>query len=222
MHMAKLANSAKFLALGCVFWGLTAFPATADGETYSRTLQQDVFAGEVHSLELDLGTGDLTIEGTKGRNVEVTVTLTCGRESEAKCRRRADRLSIKPRRKKGLLLIRLKGASRGKAGGISADMHIKVPRRLALEVDMLEGNVTISKMRSHIEVDAVAGDVDLQGRKQDLAEVKAAVGVGKVDLWLDEGRIEGSGFPRSVNWHGDGSAEWEVDLGTGDISVRLE
>lgn len=212
----------RAMALAFVVCTLMASSAAADGETYSRTLQQEVFAGEVHSLELDLGIGDITIEGTNGRNVEVTVELTCGREDDAKCRRRADRLSIKPRRKKGLLLIRLKGASRGKAGGISANMHVKVPRRLALEVDVLDGDVTISKMRSHIEVDVGAGDVDLNGRKQDVAQFKGAVGVGKVDLWLDEGRIEGSGFPRSVSWHGDGAAEWEVDIGTGDVSARLE
>lgn len=212
---------AKVLTVSCaVVMGLAA-TAPAQGVVV-RTLQQDVFAGEVHSLEIDLGIGNITIEGTDGRDVEVEVDLTCGRENEAKCRQRAERIRLVPRRNKGLLKVRLKGTPRGRAGGISAEMRLKIPRRLAIELDLQAGNVTLSQMQSHLEVDVTAGDVDITGNQADLSEVKLAVGVGKADLWLEEGRIEGTGFPRSLSWHGDGTAEWEVDIGTGDVSVRLE
>lgn len=200
---------------------LLAASAMAE-KTVRKKIEQTVFAGEVHTLEIDLGVGNITIEGTDSRDVEVEVEFSCGREDEVKCTQRAERITLVPRRKKGRLKLRLKGTPRGRAGGISAEMRLRIPRRLGIEVDLQAGNLLLSNMESHVEIDVGAGDVDINGQQASMGEIKLAVGVGKVDLWLGEGRIEGTGFPRSLNWHGNGGAELEVDIATGDVSVRLQ
>lgn len=198
----------------------TGAAAVAADETV-RTLDTRVFAGEVHTLEIDLGVGNITVEGTDSRDVEVEVDLSCGREDAVKCQNRAQRIELVPRRKKGRLKVRLKGTPRGRAGGISAEMRLRIPRRLGLEVDLQAGNIALADIESHIEVDVGAGDVDVSGQQASMSEVKVAVGVGKADLWLGDGRIEGTGFPRTLNWHGNGAAELEIDVGTGDVTVKL-
>lgn len=200
--------------------GITAWPVLADEPV--RRIEQTVFAGEVHTLEMDLGVGNITIEGTDGRDVEVEVELSCGREDADKCLRRAERIELVPRRNKGRLKLRLKGTPRGRAGGIAAEMYLRIPRRLGIEVDLQSGNLLVSGLESHMEIDVGAGDVDLKGRQASIAKVNASVTVGRADLWMSDGRIEGTGFPRSLKWQGNGTAEWEVDIGSGNASIHLQ
>ena len=54
-------------------------------------------------------------------------------------------------------------------------------------------------------------------------EVKILVGFGQADLWLGDGRIKGTGWPKAINWKGSGDARIDIDVvGSGDVSVRLE
>ncbi len=207
-----------FLALALV--GVAAVPGLAEEPV--RRFEQKVFAGEVHTLEVDLGVGNIDIEGTDGRDVEINIELFCVRQDAVKCQRRAERIELVPRRNKGRLKVRLKGTPRGRAGGVSADMVLRIPRRLGIEVDLQGGNLVVSGLSSHIEVDVAVGDVDLKGQQSDVAKVSASVAVGKADLWLGEGHIQGTGFPRSLKWQGSGEAEWEVDVGTGNVAIHLQ
>lgn len=212
--------SLKPCLLAVALLGLVAVPSLADDPV--RRLEQKVFAGEVHTLEIDLGVGNITIEGTDGRDVEADVELFCVRQDAVKCQRRAQRIELLPRRNKGRLKMRLKGTPRGRAGGVSADMVLRIPKRLGIEVDLQAGNLVVSGLSSHMEVDVAVGDVDLKGQQSDIAKVNASVAVGQADLWIGEGRIQGTGFPRSLKWQGSGEAEWEVDVGTGDVAIHLQ
>ena len=195
--------------------------AVARAET--RRIEQTFFAGNARSVEVDLTIGSLSIEGTDGRDAEVHLILTCDRADAELCERRANRIRLVPRLSGDHLSFRLKNTPRGLAGGIGAEMRLKIPRRLALEVDIAGGDVFITGMRHHIEVDSAGGDIDIGGVPQSgLQSVKVDVGIGKADLWLRDGHIKGSGFPRSITWRGSGSARIELDLGAGNANVRLE
>lgn len=187
-----------------------------------HTLEQSFYPDGADTLELDLSIGDITIEGTDGRDVEVHVTLECGREKLDRCTERARALYLRPRIRREILKVDLEGTARRRLQGISAHMKVRVPRHMALELDLRGGAVAISGMQSHLEVDSGAGDIDIVTTRQQVRSVKIDVGVGSADLWLPEGHIEGRGFPRSVTWNGSGRSEIEVDVGTGDVAVRLE
>jgi hypothetical protein len=199
---------------------LLAGDAAAQEEV--RTSDYRVFAGEAEKLHVDLSFGDLTIEGAEVRDVEVEVVFTCTRQDLEKCRRQADKIRLQPRVYGKTLDVQLQRTSRGRLSGISARMKLKVPRRLAVEVDARAGDVLVSNMDSDVEVDVGAGDVDLGHRQSLVGTVKVDVGVGNADLWLNDSRIEATGFPRSLTWRGSGTAKIEVDVGTGDVAVRLE
>ena len=203
---------------------LLAFPIFADdvAPTQVRTISQDVYPGQAGMVKIDLAIGDLDIEGSDGRDVEVEVYLFCHRSDVDGCTARAQRIYLEPRMRRGRLQIQLKRTPRNRAQGVSARMKVKVPRHLELEVDVAGGDVTIAGMQGSMEIDGLSGDVDIVHQRHLTHQVKVDVGVGKVDLWLGDSRIEGTGFPRSLNWLGSGTARIEVDRGSGDVAVRLE
>ena len=187
-----------------------------------RTIERRVFAGEAGLVHVDLSFGGVTVEGVDGRNVEVEVTIQCGREDLEKCRHRAERIRLRPRMKKSTLVVKLKNTPRGRVQGLKARMRLKVPRDLALDVNVRGGGVWVGGMESHVEIDSLAGDVDLTHRQELIEAIKVDVGAGDADLWLKDSRVKGHGFPRTLRWYGSGPARVNIDVGTGDVAVRLE
>ena len=187
-----------------------------------RKIERRAFAGEAEKLHADLSFGGLTVEGADGRDVEVEVTIQCSRQDLEKCRLRAERIRLRPRMKKGTLVVKLKNTPRGRMQGLKARMLLRVPRRLALDINVRGGGVWVGGMESDVEIDSLAGDVDLTHRRDLVAAVKVDVGVGDADLWLADSRVKGHGFPRTLRWYGSGAAQINVDVGTGDVAVRLE
>ena len=215
-------SATPWLALVPLVLAVALAPGSTASAEIVLSLEQSFFPGEAHSLELDLSVGSLTVEGTDGRDVEVLARFECEREDRARCLDRAERLFLKPRVRRGILHIELKGTTRRRLQGIISHLTIRAPRNLALEIDIRSGEVVVSGMDSHLEIDSAAGDVDIVHRRDLVRSVDADVGVGQADLWVGDGRIEGRGFPRSLSWSGSGSAELNVDLGAGDITIRLD
>ena len=202
---------------------LSLGPAVAeDADNAVRRIEQSFFAGDSSKVEVDLVVGSLEIEGVRGRNAEVELILTCDRADSEACKRRANRIQLAPRLAGDKLIFRLKNTSRARLQGIQAEMKLRLPRDLAVEVDLAGGDVLVKGMRGHVEVDSATGDVDIVFPQKRVASVKLDVGVGEADLWLRDSRVEGRGFPRSVTWRGSGQSNIEVDLAAGDITVRLE
>lgn len=208
------------LALGLLLPLSLADEAEAQKET--RRISSNYFAGDVTKIEIDLFFGSLKVRGFDGDNAEIEMVMTCDRIDDGKCQRRANRILLEPKISGDTLALRLRGTSRGQAGGIRAEMTVKLPRDLALEIDMAGGEVTVEGMRHHIEIDSGGGNVDLVGYQDRVQSFKADVGFGEAHLWLRDGHIEASGWPRSITWRGSGSAKIEVDLGGGDLDARLE
>jgi len=188
-----------------------------------RTVHQAYFAGDVDKVEIDVTLAALVVEGVPdGRQAEVEVILRCGRANDLKCQTRANRIRLAPRIRGSKLALRLKGTSRGQAGGIEAEMRVKLPDHVALEIDLAGGEVSIQGMRHHVELDSGGGDIDFFADQDAIGSFKVDVGIGKGTLWLRDSRIEASGWPRSITWKGSGQANVEIDLGGGEIKARLE
>ena len=104
---------------------------------------------------------------------------------------------------------------------MTVGVGVKVGVDVGLGVDV-GGGVWVGGMESHVEIDSLAGDVDLTHRQELIDAIKVDVGAGDADLWLKESRVKGHGFPRTLRWYGSGPARVNIDVGTGDVSVRLE
>lgn len=198
-----------------------AAPLAAQDVEIARTLKS-WHLGDARVLTVDLTLGDLTVEGSDRHDVEAELVLRCDRVDLERCRERAQRIYLAPRIRGERFDVLLKRTPRGRAHGITATLVLRVPRNLPVEIDLRGGDVLVTGHAASLEVDAAAGDVALRYPQRLVGSVKAAVGVGNVDLWVADAHMQGSGFPRSLHWNGTGTIDLEVDLGTGDVTVTLE
>lgn len=214
-----MSYTPKLLVAALLALGL-ALPAQAEEV---RRMSQSYFAGDAQKAKVRLTFGSLEVHGTTERNAEVELIIHCRRENLEKCTRRAERIRLQPRLSGDTLFLDLKNTPRGQAQGLDATMKVWLPSRLGVEIDLSGGDVQVQGMRSHLEIDTGGGNIEATLVQDDLAYVKVDVGFGNADLWTRDGsRIVGSGFPKSINWHGAGTARVEVDLGGGEAEIRLE
>ncbi len=199
-----------------------ALPAAAEHPAI-RSLRQEIALGGTTKVHAKLSIGDMTIEGTDGGKVEVEMTLDCTRVDHEVCKTRAERVRLAPRMSKGELRIKLKNTPRARLRGIRARMTVRIPRGLPVEVDVTTGTLTISGMRSHLNINSGGGDVEVTGSRDATAEVEVDIGFGKAELNLGSEKIKGTGWPRAFKWKGSGEAKIEIDVvGGGDVTVRLD
>ena len=201
---------------------LLATPAAAE-HLAVRTLHQELAVNGASKVHARLSIGDLVIEGTDGTNVEVELNLDCNRVDAAVCKERADRVRLAPRMKKGELRVKLKNTPKARLRGIRAQMTVRVPRYMPVEVDVTAGTLDVSGMRSHLNINSGGGDVDVNAVRAGTNEVEIDIGLGKAALWLGDEQIKATGWPRALKWKGTGDARIEIDVvGSGNVAVRLE
>ena len=198
---------------------LTA-PAWAGVEIYSD--ENHYLVGDARKIEVNLGFGEIQIEGTDSSQIGIEFRLTCSREDLDKCRRRGERIRLVPRMRKGKFVIGLRHTPQGKVQGLKAHVKLAVPRDVPLDVDMVGGDVFVTRMRSDVNIAGGGGDVDVVAAHDGTGNVNVKVVAGKAELWMGEGHMRGAGFPRSIRWRGPGRSRIKIDLGTGDARVRLE
>ena len=221
--MREMKRIASPLLLAAALAALAAAPAAADWVEV-RTLEKEILLGDAPEVHVSLSFGDLTVEGTDdGSRVEILLALDCNRVDLEVCKTRADRVLLAPRMRQNELKVRLERTPRARFKGIRARMTVRMPRGVALEVDVKSGDVYVTGLTSHVDVNSGAGDVDVLASRDRTQEVKAVVGFGNADLWLGDGRIKGTGWPKAINWKGSGQARIDIDVvGSGEVSVRLE
>ncbi len=203
---------------------LLAFPLTAQssGGVEVRHEAQRYLLGNATRIDVNLPFGDLRVEGYEGDEVEIEFGVTCRRQNVDKCRRPAERIRVVPRIHGDRFVIGLRNTPRGRIEGVAATMSLRLPRHVALDVDLTSGDVFVTRMDSDVSVAGSIGDVDVVARQGQAGTVNVSVVAGQAELWLDDGHLLGSGFPRAIRWRGSGSATIRVKLGTGDARVRLE
>src|SRR4030065_436330 len=84
--------------------------AAARGRETVRTFTRTLSPGDADRLRLEFKVGELRVEGGRGSQVRVTLTLRCDRD-ERDCRERAEQVELRDRRRGDLLELEVKGAS---------------------------------------------------------------------------------------------------------------
>ncbi len=221
--MKNKRSIAPLLLAAVVAAMLTAGAPVGARQTAVRSLSQEVALGGAAQVHVNLSIGDLTVEGTDGGNVEIELTLDCTRVDPDVCKQRAEKVRLAPRMGKNELKVKLKNTGRPRLRGIKARMIVRTPRHVPLEVDVTGGDIHISGMRSHMNINSGGGNVDVVAERHNTNEVEIDIGFGKGNLWLGEERIKATGWPRALKWKGIGDAKIEIDVvGGGNVSVRLD
>lgn len=200
-----------------------ALPAAAEDHPRVRSLNGDVPTTGVERVELRLPPGTVRIEPSRDGRLRVELGIHCSFDDE-RCEARAEQLSLETERRGNTLELRVDGMSNLSSLRLHVRGRILVPQGKPLEVDFPAGELTISGVRSDLNVDVGAGEVRIVMHEGDVRSVRLGVGIGEASLSVAGRSIEGSGWlGHKVRWgEGSGASRVAVNLGVGELDVTLD
>jgi hypothetical protein len=216
--------------------------AATDSKTLTRTIQ----AGDIDTLELDSGIGDVTMTARDGlEEVVIEVVLTPRRGGIFSSKRRAERdveaASLETAVKRDSLELRIDAPHDDKDRRFEERWVVDMPSRLMIKLEHGVGDIVIKGIAAGLELDSGVGDVDVEavdgavtidlgvgtavvrapGAAYASAESESGVGGARLTVFGEE--IEGEGFvSKAASWSGGGSYRIEVSVGVGDAIIHLE
>lgn len=220
---------------------LLVVAATAGATT--RTLEGSQDAARLELVSLEAGVGDITITGTDVDRVEYEVVLKPRRGGLFSSMRSAQREVDTATLRADVVgrELRLEVRSDDDDRRFEERWTIRVPRRLALDLESGVGDVEIRDVAGGIDleigvgdasVEAVGGDVSVEvgvgevgvrGIADAYGRVECEGGVGDARLLVRGERVESEGLVgHSAEWRGDGPDEINVEVGVGDAEVTLD
>jgi len=201
---------------------LLAAPAGAD-ERPIRDLNGSWSSTGVRRMELKLPPGDIRIEPGNDARLRVELEVYCAIDQDG-CEERAGRLALATEKEGNTQTLRVTGMGTMNFRGLNLRGRIVVPRGVTLDVDFPAGDLKIRGIEGDLDVDMGAGDVDIALREHDVRSVRVGVGIGEASLSVAGRTIEGSGWlGHRVRWgEGSGPSRVTVNLGVGDVGVRLD
>jgi hypothetical protein len=212
----------RHLLGSCLALLLMAAPAPADDRRVTDLTGEFSARGKTR-IELRLAPGTIRIEPSPDANVRVNLGVYCAFD-ELGCEEKAERLALEAEYAGKSLEVRVDGLPSLASLGLNVRGEIRVPRGVALEVDFPAGELTIQGVAGDLNVDAGAGEIRISMREHDVRSVRLGVGIGEASLSVAGRGIEGSGWlGQKVRWgQGDGPSRVAVNLGVGELDVRLD
>ncbi len=171
---------------------------------------------------MDIPLGALEIEGTSGDRIEVEVRIECNFR-KFKCRDLAEDIDLVASTFVDEIALELDGLKKWRSLGMSFDIQVKAPARMELEVDLGVGRIDIQGFNNDITVDQGVGELKVTMAESRVSSVDIDAGLGEANLRYAGGRLAASGiFGNDLRWNeGNGAARVRLDLGVGEVELRL-
>lgn len=199
-----------------------AAPGVAWADEEVRSIETSFPTGGLAGVALDFPIGELNVLGFAGDEVEVEISFECDEDSSA-CRAHAERIDFESRTRNERLELWFDGYSKWRNRGLHLEMTVRVPRQLAVAIDMSIGELEISGLEGDLEADLGIGEVTLAMQEEVVSSVRMDAGIGETSLRTLARRKGSAGlFTREVVWdQGYGEARVRVEVGIGEVSIRL-
>ena len=195
---------------------------TAQAADNERTFDLDRPADGVARVVLEVGVGDVEVlaDGSGRITAHVEVSVDKGGRSSERARRRLEELRLESELEGDTLHLRITGGGGGHRYG--EDWTLRVPAAVALELELGVGDLRILDLAAAISVELGVGNVRIEGEHAAFGPIEGQCGVGDVSLRTPKDRTEGRGFiGHSLDARGPGAAAIEVEVGVGDVDIRL-
>ena len=198
---------------------LLATPLAAD--EVKRTIDDIPTQGH-RLLGIHLPVGNVLLEPGDGDDIALAMAVNCS-SSSSSCRKKAEELDIITHNQADRLLLKIGGLTQGKIAGLTIDLHLRVPRAMAVEMNIGTGNVAVRYFAQDLEVDVGVGDVEATLSRTAVQSLELDTGIGSIRLDLEDQTLRGAGLVGShLDWsQGQAGGAVEVDCGVGDIDITL-
>ncbi len=174
--------------------------------TERRELSQEIEVKAGQTVRIEIPVGEIRIDAVDGSRLRADLTLEC-RWSRVDCRQAVDEVELEVRSKE-----------RG--------VRLELERLPQWHKSKLEIEGTIDGAEGDLWVDMGVGEVEAWLPRQGVGTVSLDVGVGEAELFGADTRIAGRRsllVGSEVYWdEGPGRARIRIDLGVGEITLRLD
>jgi hypothetical protein len=199
----------------------------AAGPIRAATLETDSHVYPVtskHRVEIEFPVGALRVVPTDESKVRFDIRVTCRGRSEERCQEMADRLTLDSHDSGGTLHLKLDHYPKWRSNGFKLAGELRVPRSLALRVDMGVGELVIEGLEGDLDVDLGVGEADVRAPRSGARRVEVEAGIGDASIRGAGSSIETSRFvgARATWSRGDGRSDVRLHVGVGEATVRLE
>jgi hypothetical protein len=217
--MRRLFIAAPILAAATL-----ALPAAGRAAT-EKDLRATASAAGASRIHLILPIGGIEVRGDGGAEVRAELRVVCKHHDA--CEDRMADVFLDSSRQGDRLTLEVRGYPslwRGENMEVRGVIH--VPAETPLAVDMRIGDLRVNDIGADLRVDMGIGDVRVNAPAERTGRVRLGAGVGDASLRGPAGKIEGRRsllVGAKLEWEeGRGTSRVDIDLGVGDVSVRLD
>ncbi len=202
----------KLLAFGLALTAMSM--ASAD---FSKRDFFEFDANDLDRLELEISVGEIEIEVYDGEIIELDLSLEADRNWFSLRRPSVDDIELEQRLMGSKLYL---GIERD---NLEQTWRLRVPRRLALEIEVGIGDLEIDGLVNDLELELGVGAARINVASENYAEITAKAGVGDA---LVRGFERGADNERraligaDAYYVGEGEYEIRAEVGVGDVQIR--
>src|SRR5262249_40965995 len=144
--------------------------------------------------------------------------------SESRCQELADRLVLDSDDEGTTLHLKLLNYPKWNHHGMTVMGELRVPRALAVRIEMGVGELDVDGLEGDIDVDLGVGEADIRAAKARAGHVSVETGIGDANIHGGGSDTERHGFIGShATWSaGNGRSDVHLHVGVGEGTVRLE
>ena len=204
---------------------LTALMVAANTQAADteRSFDFERAATGVARIVLEVGVGDVEVIADESGRITAHVEVSAGKDwrSTARTRRKLEEATLQSEMKGDALHLRI--SERDDDGhSFGEDWTLHVPPGVAIEIEQGVGDLRILDIAAAIEIELGVGDVRIEGEHAAFGHIEGQCGVGDVSLRTPKERTEGDGFiAHTLEAQGPGKAAIDVQVGVGDVDIRL-
>ena len=200
--------------------------AAAQAGSKTREISRSFTLEADQILRLDLSVGEIRIEGAEIDKVEADLRIECRWGNDEDCERLLEKVDLESRETSRRLILEVVSDSSWRKTKLEIEGDFRVPRGVALEVDMGVGDLTIEGVTADLSADLGVGEVSIRLPAAVVRSVGLDAGVGEAKLLGAGTFVEGRRsmlVGSEVFWdEGEGEARVRADVGVGEATVYLE
>lgn len=200
-------------------------PVVAFGASDSRELSQTFPVEPGQPIRIEIPVAELEIVAADRADLAVELNARC-RWQLQECSKALEELELATRSSSRRLTLELLGHSSWRSSILDVEGSIEVPRSSPLHVEMGVADLTLEDFEQDLRVEVGVGKVEARLPKAGYGEALIDVGIGQARFLGADGQPdENRSFlvGTDVHWaEGSGKAEIDIEVGVGEVTVRLQ
>lgn len=206
-----------------MMFGLTlaAMPLAAAPD---RVLTRTFPASEIEALRFEISVAEVVVTAGSG-GIKIEIEAEC-RHSGRECEDALEDLELTDRKRGDVLIVELDGFPKWGKGKLEIEATLTIPKRMDFDIDMGVGELEIDGLEGELDVEVGVGKVEIATASDHLRSINVDVGVGEAEIVGTDVRVEGRRsflVGSEAYWAGGGGKKRiRVDLGVGEVAVRID